>query len=81
MGHIIIAAIAPYQVYLVFHEGDEGRNHNGATLADHGGKLVTKAFAPSGWLDDKCIFAVEDIVDDGFLVSPEGIKPKILSQW
>jgi len=81
MGHIVIAAIAPYEVHLVLHEGDKGRNHNGAALTDHGGKLVTEAFTTSGRLDDKRIFAIKHIVDDGFLVSPEGIKAKILSQW
>jgi hypothetical protein len=77
MGHIVIAAIAPDKVYLVFHEGDKGGNHNGATLTDHGRELITEAFTPSGRLDDKGVIAIEYIVDNGFLVSPEGIKTKV----
>ena len=40
MCHFIIFAVAPNQVYLIFHQGNQGRYHNGAAWLNEGGQLV-----------------------------------------
>ena len=57
MCHIVLAAIASYQVDLVFHERDQGANDNGHSFAHHGRKLITKAFSSSCGHDHECVFS------------------------
>ena len=69
MGHIVLGAIASDQVNLVFHEGDEGGNDDGATFADDGGQLVAKAFAPTCGHDHKGIITGQQVFNNGSLVA------------
>jgi hypothetical protein len=80
MRHIVLVAITPYQVNLVFHEGDQGTDDNGHAFAHHSGQLVTKGFASARGHDHKSIFATEHCFNDRTLVLFKAVKAKIFLQ-
>ena len=66
--------------HLVFHKGDQGRDHQRQPLEQHGRELIADAFAAAGWHDAKGIAPGKNGVNQRLLPRPEGRKPEILPQ-
>jgi len=76
--HMVFTAVAPYQVYLVFHQGYQRRYNNGHALAQQRGQLVAQRFsAPCGHYN-KSILARKDTFNNFFLLTLKCIEAKML---
>ena len=72
----LFAEIA-HGIYLVFHQGYQGRNHNGRPLHHKRRQLITQRFSSSGRHQYKSIISCQHIFDDCSLISFKGIKTKM----
>ena len=80
MGNVVFAAVTPNKVNLVFHECNKRRNNYRASLTDHCRQLITQTFTPTSRLDYEGVITIKYIMNDGFLVTSESVKSKILTQ-
>ena len=70
-------ALCPQLLYLILHQGDQGRDDQRDPPEFHGGVLIAEGFAPAGGHDDRRIPAGQDRADDRFLGGAEGSDGKI----
>jgi len=68
------------RIHLVFHEGDERRNHDGQPVLREGRELEAKRFTAPGRQQRKDILARQRILDDFFLQRAERSKTEVLLQ-
>ena len=80
MGHTLLARSIADGIHLVFHQRDEGRNHDGSTLANHSRELIAERFTAASGHDDKSILTIQNRLDDSFLVAFETIETKYFLQ-
>ena len=64
-------------LYLILHQGDQGRDDQRDPTEFHGRVLIAEGFAPAGGHDDRRIPAGQDRADDRFLGGAEGSDGKI----
>ena len=64
-------AVGERGIHLVFHEGDERADDDGAAVGDDGGELVAEGFAAAGGHDAEDVAMLEDAVDQFALVRAE----------
>jgi hypothetical protein len=67
-------------VYLIFHEGDQRRDHEGCALEEKGRKLVADRLSGPGRHDREQVLAFERGAHDGFLALPKGIVAEMAAQ-
>ena len=77
MSNPILFAEIAHGIYLVFHQGYQGRNHNGRPLHHKRRQLITQRFSSSGRHQYKSIISCQHIFDDCSLISFKGIKTKM----
>src|SRR6185436_2751065 len=65
------------RVYLVFHQGDQGRNDQGRAIKHHGRQLVTERLPAAGRHDHHRVFACQDCIDDLTLPLAEFIESEV----
>ena len=76
----VVGAGLSHRIDLIFHQGDERRNHDGYALEHEGGQLVAERFsAPSGH-EHKNIVAFKQRTDDFRLLMLESVKSEVLLQ-
>ncbi|OPY12700.1 MAG: hypothetical protein A4E66_01049 [Syntrophus sp. PtaB.Bin001] len=66
-------AVIPEGVDLVFHQGNQGRNHDAHPGTVQGRNLVAERFAAARGHQDKGILAANESLDYLLLVEPESI--------
>ena len=71
----------PDGVDLILHQGDERRDDDGRPFHDEGGQLIAEGFAASGGHQHKRVAPVDEMPDDSFLVTLEGIETEELFQF
>ena len=77
VGYALVAADESAQyIYLVLHERDERRDHNGRAIRHKGRQLVAEALPSPRRHEHKGIAAVEKVVYHPLLVSLEVIVPE-----
>ena len=77
VGHAIVVARLAHGIHLIFHQGDEWRNHDGHSFHQKRWELVAQRFAASGGHQDKHVLAIKQGADDGLLVVFEGLKTEV----
>jgi hypothetical protein len=60
-------------VHLVFHEGDQRRNHDGQPLKYQCRDLIADGFSTPGGHYDQGILFLQDMSNNLFLERPEGV--------
>ena len=75
--HAVLLAHVPHRVHLIFHQGNERRNHNRRSFHQKRGQLVTHRLAAARRHKHKNIFAVQQAADNGFLIVFERVKAKM----
>ena len=80
VGHAVFLAHAVDDVHLVFHQRYERRYNDGCAFHNERWQLIAERFSAARRHQHKCVFPVEDIPDDGFLVALERVETKILFQ-
>jgi len=63
--------LLPQRRYLVFHQGDQRRDHHAKARATQGRDLEAKAFAAAGGHEDDTGTPARGVADDLFLLSTE----------
>ena len=56
-------------IHLVFHQGDQRGNHDSRSWHDKGGQLEAQRLPASCWHKDKRVLPLNQVADNGFLVS------------
>ena len=64
-------AVGGQCVYLILHQGDQGRNDHRKPIKDHGGYLVAKGFPAAGRHKHQRILLEKDMLDDRLLLQTE----------
>ena len=64
-------------VDLVFHQGDERRNHDRCALHEQGGQLIAERFSAAGGHEHEHVVSSHQRKDNLFLVSFESIETKV----
>ena len=64
-------AAGPQAVDLIFHQGDERRNHDGESVKDQRRNLVAQRFTTAGRHQRKRIFLFKHRINNAFLLQPE----------
>ena len=70
-------AVGPETVHLVFHQGDEGRDHQGEPLEAQGRELVAQRLAAAGGHQHQGVALGEHFGDDLFLEGQEPVETEI----
>jgi hypothetical protein len=69
---------------LIVHQGDQRGHHHGDTssfaVPGNGRNLITQAFAATGRHQDKGVPPVDDVIDDGLLMTTESTVAKDVLQ-
>ena len=68
----------PERIHLVFHQGDQGRDHQASTGENERGNLVADRLSGAGGHDREGILAREDRFQDRLLPRPEIAEPETL---
>ena len=66
-------AILPQSLDLVFHQRDQGRDHDRKALREQGRDLVADGFPGAGGHDGQHVPARHNVIDDLFLSGPEAV--------
>jgi hypothetical protein len=67
-------------IHLVFHEGDQRRDHEGRAFEQKGGELVADRLSGPGRHDREQVLAFECGAHDGFLALPKGIVAEMAAE-
>ena len=78
MRHALLSRSIAHRIHLVFHQCNQRRNHDGGTVAYHGGQLVAKRLAATRRHNHKRIMPLQDTVNDSLLVALEIVKAENL---
>ena len=65
---------------LVFHQGNQWRNHDGGAGQQLGGNLVAQRFAAAGRHDGQGVLAIENTVDHVLLAAAQALDVKHTAQ-
>ena len=58
-------------IHLIFHQGDERRNHQGHAIEQERRQLVAQRFAAAGGHHHQGVFPLQNRLDDGLLAVAE----------
>lgn len=80
MSQMLLLDLHTQRIDLIFHQRDERRDDNSRSFHHQGWQLVAKRLTTAGRHKHKGVIAVQNILNDLFLVALELIEAEILLQ-
>ena len=80
MGNGVVLAEVAHGIYLIFHQGDEGRDDNSGAVHEQSGELVTQGLATAGGHQHEGVAPVEEALNDSLLVALESTETEVTAQ-
>ena len=80
VSHGILFTIMLDGIDLVLHQGNERRDDNGRPFHQQCRQLVAHGLSTAGWHEHKRVVAIQQVLNNGFLIALERVKAEIVLQ-